>query len=127
MNGCTINIADFRCRAIKSRAARPSFWDAQKPAGITLVEVQNPQGHRGLQLMEAALLQENPAVYDIGVAREAQRKRPRMVFRPIGIPRRAKVLRFNSHEPLRMPPRVEESREKWRGATDGPYDLPPAA
>lgn len=124
MNGCTINIADFRCRALKSRAARPSFRDTHKHAGIALVE---PSSSLELQLQQA-LMQENPEVYDIGIAREAQRTRARIVFRPAPVQRRAKVLRFNGNEPIRMTLRTDQPREAYRGGTiDGPYDLPPAA
>jgi hypothetical protein len=78
-------------------------------------------------MLQEALVQEDPAVYDIGIAREAQRTRHRVVFRPISIQRKAKVLRFRSEELVSIGMRVEERRAMESGRPDGPYDFPPAA
>jgi len=71
-------------------------------------------------LPQEAVLQEDPMVYDIGIAREAQRLRRRVVFRPVNIQRKAKVLRFRDGPPFRM-------AESWSGVPEGPSDHPPAA
>jgi len=79
---------------------------------------------RETMMMQDAILQEDPTVYDIGIARQAQRLRYRTVFRPISIQRNAKVLRFRNELPVQLKVRVEEGRG---GMPDGPHDLPPAA
>jgi hypothetical protein len=113
MNRCTINIADFRCRASKPHAARPLFRDTNVSAGLSLVHSRS---------------EERPAVYDISEAREAQRMRPRLASRPFSFERRSNVLRFRSNEPIRLAVRVvEQPRERFRGTTEGTFDLPPAA
>ena len=80
-------------------------------------------------MLQDAVLQEDPTVYDIGIAREAQRLRHRTVFRPISIQRKAKVLRFREELPVQVKVRVDELRGAGArsGMSDGPYDLPPAA
>lgn len=113
MNGCTINIADFRCRASKPRAARPMLRGANASAGLALVHSKS---------------EESPTVYDISEARESKRMGPRLAFRPMGFERRSNVLRFRTNEPVRLTVRVaEQSRERYCGASDGLNDLPPAA
>lgn len=111
MNGSTVNIADFRCRASKPRAACPIFRSANAFAGLSVV-------HRGSD--------ERPTVYDISEARESQRMRTRLTFRPLGIERRSNVLRFRAGGPVRLAVRVvdEQPRERFLG---GPNELPPAA
>ena len=112
MNGCTINIADFRCRAANPRAAHPIFRDGNS-AGLSLVYSRS---------------EELPTVYDISEAREAQRVRTRLSPRPISFERRSNVLRFRSNGPIRLAVHAaEQSRERFRSATEGPKDLPPAA
>ncbi len=80
-------------------------------------------------MLRDAVLQEDPTVYDIGIAREAQRLRYRTVFRPISIQRRAKVLRFRNEPPVQLKVRVEEGRGAGARSCmpEGPHDLPPAA
>lgn len=127
MTGSTVNIADFRCRAIRARVGRNSRTFDIRPKGLALV--QPPSAERGAQLLQEAVTQENPTVYDIGIAREAQRMRQRTLFRPIFIQRRAKVLRFTNQPPVQVMRSAEEARQSkgWSGYTDGPFDFPPAA
>jgi hypothetical protein len=80
-------------------------------------------------MLQEAVLQQDPTVYDIGIAREVQRLRHRTVFRSMSAPRKAKVLRFRDEGPVQFKSRVEEAQRKEArvGSPDGPYDLPPAA
>ena len=127
MNDCTINIADFRCRG-KSGASRFADRSARRSRGFDLA---GPEGmwDRPAERLEEAVLQEDPPVYDIGIAREVQRLRQRAVFRPVSIERKAKVLRFRDELPVPLRMRAEEVRgaDSWPGKPDGPYDSPPAA
>ena len=72
-----------------------------------------------MEMLEAAVVQEDPPVYDIGIVREAQRLRHRAGLRPIS--HKAKVLRFRSDDPEPTGMRGEERRgaEFWSGP-DGP-------
>lgn len=123
MSECTVNIADFRCRAIKSRAR--IFRTTPAPAGLAIVASR----HRGDVIsMSSAAKSDNPQVYDIGVAREAQRSRQRVLFRPISIQRRAKVLRFHEAPSHAAPLQIAaQAAPRWNPPMHGPYDLPPAA
>ena len=113
MNGCTINIADFRCRTAKPRTSRPMFNGSNASAGLSLVPSR---------------FEEPTTVYDISEAREAQRMRTRLAIRPLSFERRSNVLRFRSNEPVRLAVRVaEQSRERFHVNTEGTFDLPPAA
>jgi hypothetical protein len=79
-------------------------------------------------MLQESVLQDDPTVYDIGIAREAQRLRRRAVFRPSSTQRKAKVLRFRNELPVPLVIRVEERRAESRpGRPDGPCDSPPAA
>jgi len=118
MNGSTINIADFRCRAI-TRATSITDRVQRGPHGFEIAEHERD---READLIHVAILQEDPTVYDIGIAREAQRLRHRAVFRPINIQRKAKVLRFQNELPVPL-----KRAESWAGRPDGPHDPPPAA
>lgn len=121
MNGCTINIADFRCRA----TSRITSID-RTPRRVQTFEVVGQD--RDGDLIQDAILQEDPTVYDIGIAREVQRTRHRAVFRPISIQRKANVLRFRNEVPVEFKIRAEERRaECWSSRPDGPCDPPPAA
>ncbi len=118
MSHCTVNIADFRCRAIKSRAN--VFRTDSPQTGLAIVA---PRRRGNLLSMSDAAQSGHPHVFDIGVAREAQRSRQRVIFRPISIQRRAKVIRF--HEvPVQA---VAQAAPRWTPPMNGPYDLPPAA
>lgn len=113
MTGRPVNIADFRCRARKVRTALFSVRDANRSHGLKVVERADQQEP-----------QESPVVFDIGMAREAQRLRRRAV-RPISIHRHAQVIRFGEIRAqavagMRAP-------ASWPAVPDGPYDLPPAA
>jgi hypothetical protein len=121
MNGC-VNIADFRCRAIKFRSQHDSPRNAIRSCTLTVVE-SNPT-HESL----FRVVSSNPI--DIGVAREAQRMRHRSIFRPISIQRHAKVIRFNEAPARVAAMRVAVGAEQGRRAEtwqDGPLDFPPAA
>lgn len=112
MSDTPVNIADFRCRAIKVRATQSSVRAVPMQGGLALVS-------SGRREKAAA---ERPRVYDIAAAREAQRMH-RPLFRPIAVQRRAKVLRFHeaeAHAAVYAMPR-------WTPPMNGPYDLPPAA
>lgn len=127
MNGCTINIAEFRCRPT-GRSASPSNRLARRTHAFEVVLPATVTADHDAEMLQEAILQEDPTVYDIGVAREAQRMRSRIVFRPISIQRKAKVLRFNEQVPVQVKMRVEEGRGGFRsGVSEGPYDFPPAA
>lgn len=118
MDRC-INIADFRCRAV-TRATTSSKRSPCRPRGFEIVSGEDGVRAREMELLEEAVLQEDPLVYDIGIAREAQRLRRRVVFRPITIQPKAKVLRFRDQPPFRI-------AESWSGMPEGPSDHPPAA
>ena len=113
MNGCTVDIADFRCRESKPRAVRPMVRSTQSSAGLSLVETKS---------------EPRPAVYNIGEAPDGQRLRIRLKSRPVTMQRRANVIRFRSNEPIRLSVRVvDEPRNGWSGMSEDSYDLPPAA
>jgi len=118
MDRC-INIADFRCRDL-TRAGTSSKRSPCRPRGFEIVSGEDELREREMGLLQEAVLQEDPTVYDIGIAREAQRLRRRVVFRPVNIQRKAKVLRFRDEPPFRM-------AESWSGVPEGPSDQPPAA
>lgn len=129
MNGCTVNIADYNsCRSMQGRI---SFSYSSNSNTSNAPRFGSGRDRSDLQVVsfETADLAQDGDVYDIGVAREAQRFQHRAAFRPISVPRRAKVLRFRSDAPLQMRIRTEERRavEAWAGRSGGPYDLPPAA
>lgn len=116
MDRC-IDIADFRCRAI-TRATTPSKRSSCRPLGFEIASGEDKLRER--ELLQEAVLQEDPTVYDIGIAREAQRLRRRVVLRPVSIQRKAKVLRFRDEPSLRI-------AELWSGMPEDPSDHPPAA
>ena len=127
MTGCTINIAEFRCRAV-TRATTFSNRASRRTQTFSVVENGSSILKPGAELLHDAILQQDPPIYDIGIAREAQRLRHRTVFRPISLQRKAKVLRFIEEIPAMARMRAEDSyAEAWTGRTDGPYDFPPAA
>lgn len=125
MTSC-INIADFRCRTT-ARALSFANRPPRRPRGFEIVQPRGSWPEWDARILQEAVVQEDPTVYDIGIAREAQRMRHRAVFRPISIQRKAKVLRFRSEEPVSIRMRVEERRAVESGRPDGPYDFPPAA
>lgn len=118
MTGCPVNIADFRCRILKPRTAHFSLRDAGRGAGLRVVGSSSHRNSsvRGAGAPESALI-------DIGVARESQRLRRRMVARPISIQRRANVVRFAEARPRAF---AFPTPQVWH-SPDDPYDLPPAA
>ena len=114
MAGFTVNIADFRCRGIDA-------WATSTPrrpgnTSCTLVVVEPRAQTSGEEIYEAT----RPPVFDIGVARAAQRLRHRAVFRPIPIQRRREnVIGFAEGQVRAM--RAQE------GFRTSPFDFPPAA
>jgi len=127
MDGCTINIAEFRCRAIDR--TKLSFKRPLQPHhGFAIVANEGPK-NRHTGLLQEAVLEDDPTVYDIGLVREVQRLRHRAVLRPVGLQRKAKVLRFRNEAPIQLKRQPEELRgvHARSGMPDGPSDLPPAA
>lgn len=126
MAASTVNISDFRCRGIKFRpllAPRP----AAPPADLVVIEPEAELARREAELLQEARISENPSVFDIGIAREAQRMRQRMVFRPIWTHRhRANVIRFGEPGVTVMRPKGSNGRLQ-RKAISHDRDLPPAA
>ena len=112
MSDYPVNIADFRCRDIQFRPLRTAGNTGSVQAGLALVISHRQDGSARRQ-----------RVYDIGVAREAQRSRRRFLSRPISIQRRAKVLRF--HESAASA--TVQTMPRWTPPVNDPYDLPPAA
>jgi hypothetical protein len=125
MNGLTINIAEFRCRAT-SRVAATSNRPVK---GLAVVSLDAASDRWETNTLQEAVLQDDPPIYDIGLAREAQRLRHRAVFRPAGLERKAKILRFRNERSAQFKVRLEETRamQSRSGMPDGPRDLPPAA
>ena len=109
MTGRPLNIADFRCRAMKARTAQFSLRDASRPTGLRVVEPAST---------------ESPVVFDIGMARDAQRFRHRANARPVSIHQRAKVIRFGDRRAVAAV--AMRAPDVWH-ASHGPCDLPPAA
>jgi hypothetical protein len=120
MTGFLVNIAEFRCRAIKRRAGHVPQHAFAPVASLTIAARLQPEARTHAPAS-------NGAVCDIGLAREAQRLRPRIVIRPVSKQRRANVIRFGERkilvmgagESLRLPQRPMQP--------DGPGDSPPAA
>jgi hypothetical protein len=126
MSGRPVNIAEFRCRAIKARSAHAFFRAASRPCGLKVVEPSS--GHLGKDAADETHSSETPIVFDIGIAREAQRLRRRPVFRPISIQRRAKVIHFGEAQTRVVAARAPESwPHSAARSSDGSFDLPPAA
>lgn len=124
MKGFPVNIADFRCRAVRSRPSLTSLRAAHRPGGFSLVQT-HPQQSSSVSLSDA-VISSNPRVYDIGIAREARQTHQRPVFRLIPIVRRTNVVRFsNASEPAAT--QVHSQKQSLKSSGDDSYDLPPAA
>jgi hypothetical protein len=126
MAGSTLNIADFRCRGMKARSTYKKVRTTRLPHGLTVLEsepaIAEPQSER----LHHAQVSENPTVFDIGIAREAQRTRPRLLFHPVPIQRRrATVIRFGEPGVTVMQPKQATVRKQRAASSD--FDLPPAA
>lgn len=119
MNPSTINIADFRCRAMNIRALRTSPREMRRPNGPVPVEASSRSKVQSISLRDAAASR----VYDIGLAREAQRVGTRVVLRPAAAPRRSNVVRFHAGPAYDA---VQPGRA-WNVTSNDPCDLPPAA
>ena len=128
MDGCTIDIADFRSHAI-ARIKPGLNRVAGRPRGFEIAEPDPASRDRKAENFDGAVLQDDPTVYDIGIAREAESERHRAVFRPISNQRKAKVLRFRDEVPVPLRMRAEERRgaDSRPGMPDGPSNQPPAA
>lgn len=117
MTGRPVNIAEFRCRAMKARTAQFSLRDTSRSSNLKV---------EPLVLVDVS--EENPAVFDIGMARDAQRFRRRANMRTVSISQRlkqqAKVIRFNEGEGRAVA--TLRVAEPWSSPA-GPCDLPPAA
>lgn len=124
MKGFPVNIADFRCRAFRSRTAHTSLRAAHRPSGFSLVQA-HPRQNASVSLSDA-VISSNPPVYDIGIAREAQQSHQRPVFRLIPIVRRTNVVRF-SNAPESAATQVRSQARSSKHSSDDSYDLPPAA
>jgi hypothetical protein len=126
MATATVNIADFRCRGVKHRSLHAPSNSAHKASGLLIVEAEPGSAQREAELLQQARLSDDPAVFDIGIARQAKRMRPRMIFRPIVLPRhRSNVIRFD--EPRVAVMRVQEPRAIQHHLASDDCDLPPAA
>ena len=84
MSGRPVNIAEFRCRAMRARTAEFSLRLAPRTTGLKIVA--SPSDHR--------------SVFDIGMARDSQRFRRRPAIRPIAIQNGAKIIRFGDERRL---------------------------
>jgi hypothetical protein len=121
----TVNISDFRCRGIKARLVHQTLRAAGQRAELVVVEPE----HREVELLQEALISENPSVFDIGIAREAQRMRQRLMFRPIAMymyRHRANVIRFGEPGVTVMQPKGSSTRIQRTSASQD-RDFPPAA
>ena len=114
MTGRPVNIAEFRCRAMKARTAQFSLRDSSRSSTLKVEP-----------LILRDVSEENPVVFDIGMARDAQRFRRGANTRPISIQHRAKVIRFGESQGHALA--VVQSSEPGLMPLSGPYDFPPAA
>ncbi|UWZ86558.1 hypothetical protein [Occallatibacter riparius] len=117
MAASTVNIADFRCRDLKARFghAQSGF---ENPNGLELVE-SAPAADES----EAELVEENPGVLDISVARDNPRMRQRFVLHAATASRhRSNLVRFNEPHVTVMKVNAVRALE-----SSDDYDFPPAA
>ena len=125
MAASTVNIADFRCRGVTHRSFRALSNGPQRGPGLSIVEAEPDSAQREAELFQQARLSDDPVVFDIGIARQAKRMRPRMIFHPVvHLRHRSNVVRFD--EPHVAVMRVHEPRGIEHPASDD-CDLPPAA
>ncbi len=109
MSGRPVNIAEFRCRAMRARTAEFSLRLAPRTTGLKIVA--SPSDHR--------------SVFDIGMARDSQRFRRRPAIRPIAIQNGAKIIRFGDGR--RLAAVAMRAPQPLPARSNGPFDLPPAA
>lgn len=127
MSALTVNISDFRCRGVNVGPHHQPVRTSTSSAGLAVVEPDASAARREAERLQEALISENPSVFDIGIAREAQRMRQRVVFRPIAIQRhRANVIRFGEPGVTVIRPKGSSGR-LHRTAASHDRDLPPAA
>lgn len=113
MTGRPVNIADFRCRVMKARATYLSLRDAARSSAMKIEP-----------LILRNVSAESPVVFDIGLAREAQRQR-RRPFRAFPLESRAKVIRFGERQSRVLA--AVNAPASWPIRSNSPYDFPPAA
>jgi hypothetical protein len=122
MASSTVNISDFRCRGIK-----PAYQCIRAESNSTKLVVAEAEPKAAHREAELAVISQNPSVFDIGIAREAQRMRQRLVFRPIAMHRhRANVIRFGEPGVTVMQPQGSSERVHRTSASQD-RDFPPAA
>lgn len=127
MAASTVNISDFRCRGANVGPCHQAMRPARASAGFVVAEPEREAAHREAELPQQALISENPSVFDIGIARRAERARHRVVFRPITIQRhRANVIRFGEPGVTVMRPKGSNGH-LYCTSTSHDHDLPPAA
>ena len=109
-----MNIAKRRFIAMKARTAQFSPRDASRSSSLKVEP-----------LILRDVSEESAVVFDIGVARDAQRFRRRANARPITISQRAKVIRSGENQGRALA--VVGFPEPRRIVKSSPRDLPPAA
>jgi len=114
MTGRPVNIAEFRCRAVKARISQFPLRDVNRSSAMKV---------EPLVLRDVS--EESAEVFDIGMARDAQRIRRRANLRSGSLPHRANVIRFG--ESQRRAVAAMQAPQSWRPSQLGPCDLPPAA
>lgn len=126
MSGLTVNISDFHCRGMKARNSRSAARSLDRPYGLFVIEEDRTytEPNRSGRVAKA----EPCEIFDISLAREAQRARKRYTFRPIGAARKAQVLRFGAAN-AKPDPKVLQQAAAVMAPMEfgGPTDLPPAA
>jgi len=116
----TVNIADFRCRAIKRRPSDSPQSAGRLESAYMVLSRPEPK-------VETHTSPALSRVCDIGIAREAQRLRSRMVTRPIQIQRRANVIRFGQQKIRLLSADQHRRLSQWPIRPDDPGDFTPAA
>jgi hypothetical protein len=116
MAASMVNIADFRCRDLKTRFGHDSaraLENSVEPVDATAAE------------RETEPAAENPDVLDIGAARDNPRLRLRTVPLSMAAPRhRSNLVRFNEPQVAVMRINRTGAMESW---LHDDYDHPPAA
>ena len=129
MNESTVNISDFHCRGMKIRSAHNGSRSFQRPKGLFVLETEPAFNDHGSESSYIANGSGGCTVFDIGLARAAQRARNRSILRPLPVTRRGKVLHFGSGEAdSYLNSTIEITLAVPSDAnSDGSLDFPPAA
>jgi hypothetical protein len=117
MAASTVNIADFRCRELKARVGHATVRTTENRDKLRVVESAPMEEHGAEPVAD-------PAVLDIGAARDNARMRQRMVLHTMPSRHRSNLVRFN--EPQVAVMRINQPRVMESWAQDD-YDNPPAA